>query len=357
MTLKMKVIQKLRIIYHLVVLIIFVFQAQESIYKYFQHPVVIQKISTTIDKIEKPAVHICRKEYFNYVKAKDYGYSMQSKFLAGMIEDYTAPTWKGIDQDSNFSSIRENIYYTSFSKVEMDKARELIYKFGKGFCLEISGLENDLEIKSTEKNIRVYFVQDSTNKKIYTDTSPDVYIDLSSTSNATYEYRVYKIVHAVYDNTIYEGISCVDYRKHKEKYGECNYNAFKKLILSHYGCYPPWIDDTDGKECEKDLPSYDVEADKFKKVWQDINDLTDAIEIDVMKKCMQPCYMTESKPIEQSYMGNYIGKAVLRIMNTETVAVYKAVYSFDNFTLAVELGSALGLWLGTCLHDSNIKLT
>ena len=42
-----------------------------------------------------------------------------------------------------------------------------------------------------------------------------------------------------------------------------------------------------------------------------------------------------------------MGEAQLNVYDeVETVPVAKAVYSFDIFTLTVELGSALGLWLG-----------
>ena len=50
---------------------------------------------------------------------------------------------------------------------------------------------------------------------------------------------------------------------------------------------------------------------------------------------------------EKENIPNWMGEAQLNVYDeVETVPVAKAVYSFDIFTLTVELGSALGLWLG-----------
>ena len=46
------------------------------------------------------------------------------------------------------------------------------------------------------------------------------------------------------------------------------------------------------------------------------------------------------------YHTNAINNAHLDIRVDEEVAVLKEVYSYDLFNLVVDLGSALGLWLG-----------
>ena len=348
-------IQKLRFVYNTIAFVVFVFQASKSIDRYFQYPVVILNMWTTIEKIEKPAVHVCLQVYFNYNIADKYGYSMQSKFLAGMIQNSTKPTWKGIHGNVSSQNMIDLLFDTDFSKLKMDKPSKIFNKFGKGFCLKVNGLEKDLKITNKGKDLRVFFVQSSTDPKIYVDVSPNAFVKLISTSNTTFDYKVYEIVNEIHDNTIYEGISCVDYRKQDEQYGECNYKALKELLLSNFGCCPPWIDGSEGKQCENDLTSKTMEKEKYKKIWQDIDDLTDGIKIELMKVCPQPCYAIKSRPLEKNHVSNFKGQALLKVWNSEEVPIFKAVHSFDITTLAVELGSQLGLWLGRYSYKMKLK--
>ena len=66
-----------------------------------------------------------------------------------------------------------------------------------------------------------------------------------------------------------------------------------------------------------------------------------------MKQCLPPCYQVLAKWNQKEHIPNMKSPAILDVYeNTETIPISKAVYSFDIFTLIVELGSALGLWLG-----------
>ena len=139
-----------------------------------------------------------------------------------MIQNSTKPTWKGNHGNATSQYLIDLLYHGDFSKLKVDKPNKIFYKFDKGFCSEVSGLEKDLKITNKGKDLQVFFVQASTNPKIYKDVSPNAYVKLRSTSNATFDYKVYEIVNEIHDNTIYEGISCVDYRKQDKQYGVKN---------------------------------------------------------------------------------------------------------------------------------------
>ena len=63
--------------------------------------------------------------------------------------------------------------------------------------------------------------------------------------------------------------------------------------------------------------------------------------------CQEPCYQVKVSHKEVWQIKNMEGSACLEIHdNDEVVWIHTAVYSFDIFLLAVELGSNLGLWLG-----------
>ena len=167
-------------------------------------------------------------------------------------------------------------------------------------------------------------------------------------SNTSSDLKTYELNYEIYDNTIHEGTTCFDYRKQKETYGDCNLIAVKKYLYSAYGCYPPWIgDEPDDKVCDIGLESKDIDSNLFKEVWKDIRKLLDKRKTNSMKNCLPPCYHVKcllEKKLEDSLSWK---TAYLNIFDeAKTVPIFKKVHSFDVFMLSVELGSALGLWLG-----------
>ena len=187
--------------------------------------------------------------------------------------------------------------------------------------------------------------------KLFSELDPDSYITFGSTSKTTYDDKNYEIFYEIYDITINEGTTCVGYRKQKETFGECNIRVFKQYMYSAYGCYPPWIDESDKNLCEIGIEAKEIEPGLLKNVTKDINALLGRRIIEVMKLCLPPCYQ-EKTHLKLEYLNpGYQKSARLDIFKTGVIVpVFKAVYSFDIFTLAVELGSALGLWLGKIIN-------
>jgi hypothetical protein len=319
-------------------------QAQESLNNFFINAVVQQESWTKVDAIEKPVVQVCFPSLFDYFKASEFGYSSRSKFLAGKLQNSTKPTWKGIKGNSNFSRILKEIYIDDFSKVNINQQAKHTFILNKGFCQEIKSINEYLRIISTDKKIRAYIIHNSTDTKVISDTNQ---VEIGLISNTTSEFKVYDVHYEIHDNTIYEGIKCFDYRKQKETYGECNYLAFKQYIYSVYGCYPPWIDEKKEKLCELSIETKEIDSDLFDKVWNEILKVSDRRKIDVMDQCMPPCYQVQAKFEEKMYETFIRDIAKLLIFDeAKTVPIFKTVYSKTIFTLAVELGSGLGLWLG-----------
>ena len=91
-------------------------------------------------------------------------------------------------------------------------------------------------------------VDKSTDSHVIFDKTP---LEIGPTTNETFDYKVFKLFYSVIDNTVVEDISCFDYRKLHDSYGDCNYRALEEYIYSVYGCYPPWIEQAGGDTCEK----------------------------------------------------------------------------------------------------------
>ena len=63
-------------------------------------------------------------------------------------------------------------------------------------------------------------------------------------------------------------------------------------------------------------------------------------------KCKPSCYQMKINFMLVKEITNFPKHSVLEIIFDRDVQVYKRVYSYDVFSLVVELGSALGLWVG-----------
>ena len=338
----------LRILYHFAVFTVFLMQSKHSIEKYLEYPVVIQKSSTSINSVEKPIIQVCHNNFFDYAKAAELGYDWRAQFVAGMITNSTIPSWKGKHRNSTFQKIQDLIYETDFSKVTVSKPFEMIYAFGKGFCLQIKGSGNKLTVTSKEKEVKVYLSHKSTENRLTLDKeSPSTEVVIGATSNATFEYKTVELFYEVQDNMIFEGTTCVDYRKQEESFGDCNYKVLAAHLHDIYGCYPPWMKLGWKNVCDSDVASKNVGDKTLNKTLNNLLSLMDGIKIDLMKQCLPSCYQLKVKWNEKEYVPNWKGEAMLYVYDiTDIVPISKAVYSYDVFTLIVELGSALGLWLG-----------
>ena len=338
----------IRIFYHLVAFTIFMIQAQKSLYKYFQYPVVIQESWANVITIKKPDLQVCIDGSYDFGKASEYGYDSYSKFLAGMIPNSTRPTWKGIYQNSTYQEITNVLHERDFRKILLNQPSKLSYKIDKGFCLQTNGIDEELKITTNDKNLRIFIVHRSTDSSIVSDISLHSYTTLGFHSNTSFDYKVYELSVEVHDQTIHDGTTCVDYRNQNDTYGNCNYKSFINQIYSNYGCYPPWVsDETEDKLCEIGVKNKEINGELHKQIWKYLDMLTDGTKIDLMKQCLPSCYQIKTKLEKKSDYPFLLSNASLIINNAaDTVKIFKAVYSFDIFTLTVELGSALGLWLG-----------
>ena len=341
----MKFSQGIRLTFQVAALGIFIFQAQQSLRKYFEYPVVIQQSEITSDQIEKPTFLICIEDAFDYKKADMHGYELRSKFLAGMRYNSTMPTWKGKYGNSSFEKLIDELYDKDFSKVDIDTKYEFEFIFNIGFCLTAFGFNDLLKVTSKNKKLRIFLEHVSTSTRIAANQRTGHVIEIGPTSNDSFIYTVYQILYHVHDNTIFDGLTCSDYRNKNQGYRDCIYDAYKEDILLEYGCYPPWITVTDGDNCAAHS-GLNITKEDFHNVWKDLDSLTNGLSIGMMKQCLRPCYTVDMTLVEMTLETNFKEHAILQISNTESVQVSKATYSFDAFMLAVELGSALGLWLG-----------
>ena len=325
--------------------LIFMFQAYTSFNKYLEYPVVYQMSKISIDNIEHPWFYICPTHRYHYQDSKENGYHLIADVMLGNLTGSKIPSWKGLKGDLSFWKLAEMLFTNDFTGVEISKSTEKVFLFHHGFCLKTS--TPDMWLSTNEASLTIFNVHPSSDLAITFNKSPGNRIQLDVGKDYSYQFHKYEISYEVHDQTIHEGYSCVDYRKQTESYGDCILRNFKEYALSVFGCYPPWFDDITGKVCEEDIEANEIKNGTYDNIHEDFFSLIDGSNIDAMAKCIQPCYIVETKLTEKNKINNYTEYSQIHI-NTKgkEASLRKDAYSFDIFALVVELGSALGLWLG-----------
>ena len=85
-------------------------------------------------------------------------------------------------------------------------------------------------------------------------------------------------------------------------------------------------------------------------IFSDLGQMITNYEAEMFKKCLPPCTEIKIRLQEILYKKKGLNNAFIEAKSKDCATVYKKVYSYDIFSLTVDLGSALGLWMGlSCL--------
>ena len=351
----------IRKVFQTFAIILFVFQFQQSVRKYFQYPVVEQTSRIAVKDIPDPVVYVCQANQFNYRKAKDQGYSSFTNFMTG-INDYAKNiTWQGYYRnqtynelenmllDFDYSSLESKTFLTSANLWNVNEKKN-IFLFPHGDCLEIETPLQHTGIEITSKeDINIYFVDPARANNIRTEETLDAEASIGPTSNLFYSCRIYELEYLLYDDSIHDGTSCTDYTKSDMTYGECLNNILMHEFLSTYGCLPPWVSTNNSKIC-KDEINIKANAIRETPLYNNILQLIYNYAADIFRRCLPPCKTMQIKLQKVSYRSNCLDNAFLKVRSKEWASVHTQVNSYDILNLTVDLGSGLGLWLGlSCL--------
>ena len=149
------------------------------------------------------------------------------------------------------------------------------------------------------------------------DSNPETSISIGT----NFKYGVFKIIYSQQDDRILAGESCS--LEGESGHVDCIGKALEHIFLSSYGCLPPWWPIEDNKTCEQDLPIKTLTDKKFKKIWYEIDYLTDSLKIGPLKKCLRPCLAMSVKVSELSTVSNYPYENKLKLYIEGQVKVTK----------------------------------
>ena len=120
----------------------------------------------------------------------------------------------------------------------------------------------------------------------------------------------------------------------------------RQEFQDHLGCLPPWMPNNMGEVFEQDKPVNIKDKEKYVKLIDNLLEFTSSREMDFWGKCLPPCTSMSVVMKKTDYNSNLLGRSWLNLKASNKVTVHTEVYAYDAISLIVDLGSAMGLWLG-----------
>ena len=339
---------------------IFVYQMKHSIEKYFEGPTMPQTSQTLVDEVTMPVLYACQDRQFNHAKGNYYGYNLIT-FLFGIITDSDDISWKGKFGNRTSTELLQELYapdYRNYTVVTRtmenngtmgstyhDYKVDFILPFG--YCMKVNHMEKGISIEGT-KRTNLLLVDPFFNNNIRVTEMDNAKHAFGPTGDDTFDVFQYLMKLSIHDKSIHDGKTCTDYTKQDTSYGKCIHDILEDNLMQSYGCLPPWFPNEHGKICEqdKDLEIKDMKAVNIIK--SDILDLIKGLELDMFKICLPPCLTMHVHLKELLHTTNRKLDGLIEYNVADDVTVFTDVYAYDIFSLFVDLGSAIGLWLGLC---------
>ena len=160
----------------------------------------------------------------------------------------------------------------------------------------------------------------------------------------------YELEYSLYDYSIHDRTTSTDYTRLSMSYGECLNDILKEESLATYGCLLPWISTNNSKIICEEKINMDAKGKNKTSLYRDVLYLIKNFEPQMFKRCLPPCITMQIKLHEVSYMSKVLMKAGFETIIKDWATTHTQVYSYDILSLTVDLGSALGLWMGlSCL--------
>ncbi len=344
----------LRVLIQWIAVGIFILQMKLALEKYINNPVVSHMSQATLADIEMPELYICSMNQYKYSLANTYGYAWNSNFLSGQLTCKNCTkeiTWKGANQSMKYEKLITDLYEFNYTDLNIQKPEETniddVFILPEGFCkkVDIKGTDN-IQFETTNK-MSAILVDSFKANRVRKDMEGVIgeRMNVQPTTPPYFEFKTYKVKLTKLDKRVLAGKTCTDYSAQGTTKATCFEQAIKDTFLDHLDCLPPWFQILDNDmTCNKNIvPKPETASYLYNMSYH----LLANLPIDVAaNKCLPSCTEIQINIEKIFHRSNIKDAAIMEIIIDKKVPVYTFIFSYGIFDLVVEVGSALGLWLG-----------
>ena len=311
---------------------------QQAIRKYASHPHLQEHSITSIDAIQTPLIYLCNTDQFKHGNARALGYESYTQFLQGKVNGSEMTSWLGNSHNKTFDEVAKTLFNDDYTDLRLENAKgQIVLIQPYGFCIQLLNFSMRAKLKVTSKQtIKFLLLDPYRGTRIRADEAlgPNTKLEVKDNSN---ENLWYNMIYTLHDDSFFDGNTCTDYRKLTTTYGECLEKAVERKLSKSYGCVPKWFPGNMAKCTRSSQPPSDDILYYVERIGNYGY---------IKSKCKSSCTKLEMQLKRNGKLSNYPTHSVLNLRHRGWVTVHKTVEAYDIFSLIVELGSSLGLWMG-----------
>jgi hypothetical protein len=365
----MEKIKAARVILLLAAFILCGYQMINAVNKFQRHETGQTYITKTIDEIPLPLMLLCKRDQYDWNAARG-SYVWRSRLYTGWLGNNTS--WGG-NKNQTFIEVLKTIYKHKYGMMIFrrktsrngdfvtflqTKNHSTTFVYPHGFCIS---LENNSNLKPGEELIIQINYKSSLSFDIFiTDPSRRVYYSISEASFMG-DRIGYAVNRAAGNRDLYyhldveervlnkdnPGEDCTDYgsESHPGSYADCFDADHQAEFFPLLGCMPPWM--SKNRQCEGNIPNkpnnYFVNTTMDTLLYCGLTGLE--YSFDARKV---PCHQMK---ITSRFLKELVAsdRPTLTFNFDRRVEKHYNIQNYDAFDFIVEVGSALGLWLGLCV--------
>ena len=341
-------LEHIRTIFQILAFGIFLFQLQGSVKRYLEGPVIQEKSSIPLKSISQPKFIVCRENKFNYtLSEKTFGYEFVYTLLAGKMKGKNSISWQGKDGNVPYEDIKRILYGEQIRSLRTENNPfKSVFSPVRGNCIEIMWKKDTVrEVICNTENVYLLVVDPLRMYDISYIEMENARVSVGPSYGNFFEYATYEMLFSVYDTSIKDGVTCTDYEKINSTYGECVNEVVKDMFIKNIDCVPPWVPSNFDSVCEIDKAVQVKDTTDYEILTSDLIEMSSGLEMDIFQTCLPPCRSMKvlMKRVDH---GSQLNKSWLVLKANKDVTVYTEMYEYNGLSLVVDLGSAMGLWLG-----------
>ena len=267
-------------------------------------------------------------------------------FTLGYQEGSNKYTWKGKHGNLTFEELQALVFTPDYGRLR--SAYGTIHKVFMprlGFCLKLIDDNSKVYIKENKKSVLI-IVDPFRENGLRALEMDNGMLHFGPTYENFYDGASYELEYRLKDSSLYDGKSCSDYNRFNSSYGSCIESIMREKLLGCYGCLPPWFPGSMKKTCETDISISSNDKSACQLLSHTFLNFFLGRDLKIFENCLPPCMKMELRMKSTSHITNGKRYTRLSIFMKSQVVISKDTYSYDIFNLMVDMGSALGLWLG-----------